>query len=225
MSQKRRRVRREPPVGTLSPPEMFSVPETGQVTVRLLSQALTMLQHPGKDRPIACEGPGHCPGTLHKGPTRFKAYCAAERWRDYPYEDWLPCVLEITEALWRRLHGRRLRGEVWTLYRQLSHWSKKELGGEHVDTVDDTILRRDVNVELVVSRVYGTNCILWGVEPVLDPVPLLEPSKDRPPPQVEGKKVQEEKKAPRVCHRLGDLMKMTPEERQAALYNGESSSH
>lgn len=220
------RVRRpEPKPGEPTVPIVFSVPETGQVTLRFLSEMDTLFAHPGEQRPSACPGAGVCPPSFcHKAGKRFYGYAAAERWRD-AYEDWLPCVLEITEGLWRRLVGRRLRGEVWTIWRGPSQWSKKEVTGEHVDTIDDSRLRRDVDVYTVVQRCYGTDQILWGVVPALNVASPLEPSKDLPPLNKRGKKAPPERLQSRPCpFKLGDLAKMTPEQRQEAI-NGTNGTH
>lgn len=193
MSKKVRSKRPEPPAGRPSPPELFPVPKFGQVVVRLLSEALTMNQHPGKDRPVACPGEERCPRALHAGDTRFKAYAACERWRPEPYGDWLPCVLEITEALWRIMRKHELRGTYWSLWRLKSEGAPKEVTGELVDEVNADALRKDVDIYVVVHRVYGTNDIHWGVEPLLDPIPPLPPSTDGPPAALRGKKIQKEK--------------------------------
>lgn len=220
--RKKVRVRRpEPKPGTISPPLLFNVPETGQVTVRFLSEADTMFCHPGSERPIACAGEGVCPpGLHHKSPKRFYGYAAVERWRDQ-YEDWLPCVLEITESLWRKLQGRRLRGEVWTFCRQASAWSKREVTGEHVDTLDETRLRKDVEVYKVVHRVYGTDQILWGVAPELDVAPALQPTKDKPPINKQGKTAPPERLQARKHVPLRILERMTPEQRQQVLHGAD----
>jgi hypothetical protein len=122
-----------------------------------------------------------CPTATHRSETKWKAYAGVERWRDQPHEDWLPEVLEITEALWKLLIGRTLRAEVWTLFRQNGRHGNRECTGHHVDTVNADKLRTDVSVEPTVYRVYRTPDILWGVEPYLPVVPLLLPSKDAPP--------------------------------------------
>jgi hypothetical protein len=193
MKKKPRVKRPEPPAGRPSPPELFPVPKFGEVVVRLLGEAKTMIQHPGPTRPIACPGEGDCPRSIHKSESRFKAYAPAERWRPDPYGDWLPCVLEITECLWRIMRKHELRGTYWKLWRMASAYSQREVTGELVDTTDASRLRLDVDIDTVVYRVYGTNDIHWGVEPPLDPVEPLPPSTDGPPKIMNGKKAQKEK--------------------------------
>jgi hypothetical protein len=225
MSKKVRPKRPEPPAGRPSPPELFPVPKFGQVVVRLLSEALTMNQHPGKDRPIACPGEERCPKALHAGATRFKAYAACERWRPEPIGDWLPCVLEITEALWRIMRKHELRGTYWSLWRLKSEGAPKEVTGDLVDEVDADTLRKDVDIYVVVHRVYGTNDIHWGVEPLLDPIPPLPPSTDGPPASLRGKKVQKEKleASERRASSPADLERLRKAKEQlAGQMNGQS---
>ena len=197
MKKRRRIVRPEPKPGVPTPPLIFSVPETGSVTLRLLSEADSLICHPQDPRPVACPGVGVCPAGFHeRQPKRFYAYVAAERWREM-YEDWLPCVLEITESMFRRMIGRELRGEVWTFQRGLAQWTKYELSGEHVDTIDVTRLRRDITVRKVVERCYGTDLILWGVLPNMDVPPPLEASRDAPPKHLRRRSAEKAKAADR----------------------------
>lgn len=181
MRKKPRIVRPEPPPGSASPPLMFAVPEFGEVHVRLLGEMSSMLQHYNGGKPIACPGEGRCPSAIHRGDTRWKGYVAAERWRDGKFQDWLPCVLEVTRSLSVLMRGRVLRGETWKLWRAPGLYGKLEVTGEHVDTSDDDGWESPDFWLSVVERVYGTKEILWGVEPPLDDVAPLLPKKSAPP--------------------------------------------
>jgi hypothetical protein len=93
----------------------------------------------------------------------------------------MPEVLEITENLWRSLQGRELRGEVWTVWTQVSRYSKEEVTGEHVDTVNVEALRPCFDPRPTIYRVYRTDTIEFGVDQYLPPVPMLMPMKSAPP--------------------------------------------
>lgn len=217
MKKRRRIVRPEPKPGVPSPPLIYSVPETGRVTLRLLSEADSLFCHPQDPRPVACPGEGVCPAGFHdRQPKRFYAYVAAERWRE-TYGDWLPCVLEITESCFRGMIGRQLRGEVWTFQRGLAQWTRYEVSGEHVDTLDPAKLRRDVALRKVVERCYGTDRILWGVLPNMDVPSPLEASKDAPPKGQSARKATPETRRPNRVLPMRVLERMTPEERTKAL--------
>jgi hypothetical protein len=181
MRRKTPRRRIEPPADRPSDITLLPVPKEGRCTVRFLGECISLIQHYHRDIPQACPGEEDCPAAIHRSGSRWKGYAAVERWRDVPYEDWLPQVLEITAGLWTKLQGRLLRGEVWTLWRELGLHGCKEVCGEHVDTVNADMLREDVPVEPTIYRVYGTKRILFGVEPPLPPLPVLMPSKSPPP--------------------------------------------
>lgn len=176
MKKKPRRKRPEHPAGTRVEVEMLSIPDEGQITVRFLSEARSILTHRVGEDTLACPGEKYCPSATHRAKTLWKAYAAVERWRDVPFEDWIPEVLEITERLWERLAGRVLRGEVWTLKREVGRSGHKECVGEHVDTINEEHLRSDVVLETTVCRVYRTDNILWDVDPFLPVRQILAPS-------------------------------------------------
>jgi hypothetical protein len=161
---------------------LLSVPKAGTATVRLLGHARGILTHWAKKRPLACPGPVLCPSVVHRLSTVWKGYAPAELWREAPFRDWMPCVLEITERLWELMHGHALRGEVWELFRAAGDHGRVEVSGRLLDLLDPRGLRADVQVEPVVCRVYRTTEIAWDVGPVLPARQLLLPVTDAPPP-------------------------------------------
>jgi len=165
-----------------TPVRLHSVPEGEKSTVRPLGTALGILTHWTPKRPYACPGARNCQATIHRGPTVWKGYAAAELWRDLPFRDWLPIVLEITERLWESMSATALRGQIWSLWRVGGDRKSKEVTGELLDIVEPKILRTDVEVAPVVCRVYRTSEIEWGVKPFLPARQLLAPISEQPPP-------------------------------------------
>lgn len=188
MKKKVCRPRPEHPAGVPVEVEMLSVPKDGSCTVRFLSEARSILTHRVGEDTKACPGVDRCPSAHHRAKTLWKAYAAVERWRDRPYEDWVPEVIEITERLWERLCDHELRGEVWTFRREVGRAGHKECVGELVDRVNPDRLRTDVILERTVYRVYRTDDIKWDVEVFLQPRQILEASKDGPPRGIERPK-------------------------------------
>jgi hypothetical protein len=161
---------------------LLSVPKEGSCTVRLLGPGQGILTHFTPKRPYACPGADRCQVSIHRASTTWKAYAPAELWRDVPYRDWLPVVLEITERLWESMNATALRGQIWSLWRVGGDRKSQEVTGELLDIVEPQLLRTDVEVVPVVCRVYRTNEIQWGVRPFLPPRQVLTPAVDCPPP-------------------------------------------
>jgi hypothetical protein len=112
-------------------------------------------------------------------------------WFDAPYNIWVPMVLEITERLWEKLVGRNLRGEYWTLFRQVGRHGHKEVCGELVDVTSGSSLRNDVKIEATVQRVYRTKDIAWDVPLHLPARAVLAPSSDPPPPLASNQRAEQ----------------------------------
>jgi hypothetical protein len=174
-------MRPELPGGKAVEVEMLSIPDEEQVTVRFLSEPRSILTHWDNKRPRACPGKKDCPAAIHRSHTTWKFYAAIERWRERPFEDWIPEVLEGTENLWRVVNGKILRGTVWTLFRQLGRHGKRELTGEQVDEINADHLRTDIVMENTVMRVFRTDDIMWDVPCFIPAVSVALPSKDAPP--------------------------------------------
>lgn len=153
--------------GELIPIEMLCVPAEGFLVVRFLDDWRGILTHWGKKRPIACPGPDNCPTAIHRGRSIWKAYAPGEYWRDQPFEDWCPAVVELTERCVEQMQAHVLRGEVWKLQRQIGRNGTKEVAAECVDEINADRLRKPFGVEPVVWRVFGTRDIAFDVEPYL----------------------------------------------------------
>lgn len=169
-----------------TPVKLLSCPEQGQeATVRVLGPARGLVTHwkPGKPgRPLACPGARVCPPSNHRLSSCWKAYAPAEVWRDAPYRDWTPVILEITERMWEGMQTYTLRGTVWTIFRQIGEHKRLECAAALVDVVEPAELRTDVSVEPVVTRIYRTAEIEWDVLPYLPARQLLTSSFGAPPP-------------------------------------------
>lgn len=193
MAKRPRREQSAP--GELIPLEMVSVPQEGFHVLRFLDEYRGILTHWGKKRALACPGEDNCPSTTHRGRTIWKGYCAAEYWRDRPYEDWAPCVFEVTERLAELMTGHVLRGEVWKVLRQVGRNQTKEVFGECVDEVNADRLRKPFSVEPVVCRVFGTRDIAFDVEPYLPPRQFFVASAGDRPKGVANPVTREERPA------------------------------
>jgi len=181
MPKKVRRPSTDPVNGSV-PLELCPVPETGSITVCLLSAYSGILTHRVRNRPLACPGVEECPQPIHRGVTIWKGYAAAQLWRPEPHRDWIAVVLEVTERLAEVFGQKGQRGEVWELYRQPGRYSRPECAGRFVEHRDTEALRTDVRIEPVVERVYRARVIQWDCQPLFKPRPQLAPSADRPPP-------------------------------------------
>ena len=184
MAKPRRSV--APAPGAVVPLRMESAPKDGTpLIVRFLGPVSGILVHWRKKEPLACPGAESCPTANHRLQTRWKGYSAAEWWCAGQYQDWAPCVFEITEHLWDLLEGAELRGTVWRIQRQLNADAQKEVHGEQIGEVNEDYLRPAFSVEGVVQKVFKTPWIKFDV-PRLFERRLLLPASSGAPPQILG---------------------------------------
>lgn len=167
--------------GTQIPLEIVAVPPEGFLVARFLGDYRGILTHWGRKAALACPGAAACPTATHRGKTVWKGYAAAEYWRDRPWEDWCPCIIEITERCAEQMQGHLLRAQVWKLERGTGRNGTKEVMAEHIDDVNGDRLRKEFSIEAAVWRVYRTRDIEFDVDPYLPPRMLLTASAgDRP---------------------------------------------
>lgn len=170
--------------------EVLSVPLDGTaITVRWLADPLgTLIHRRGDPRrqdnhgQIPCPGLCVCPPAQHALRTQWKGWAPCELWRDRPYTDWVPIVLEVTEMLRELLQGQPMRGSVWCLTRVGSGPRSKQITGHEIDriTVDELPLAFDVKP--VVCRTMRTTAIGWGAVPHLPERQIVQPSIGYVPP-------------------------------------------
>jgi hypothetical protein len=165
MMKPRRRASVAP--GAPVPVELVSTPAEGPLIVRWLGDIRGMLVHWGKKASSACPGPEECPTAVHRSKTYWKGFAAAEYWRAGQYQDWAPCVYEVTEHLFEQLEGSELRGTVWTVRREIGRGGLKEVTGEMTGEVNPDYLRTAFPIEPVVYRVYRSTHILLDVLPLM----------------------------------------------------------
>lgn len=166
-----------------------AVPQDGTaITVRFLGNYLGIHTHwSGKSSVPCCQ---ECPNTLHRGKVVWKGFGAVERWRDEPYCDWEPTVLEITERLDESLYGLELRGQVYQLGRTLGAHSKPEVTATHLGQ-DVENLSPCFDARPVVERMYRpATPIVWGLRPLCPPRMFVSPVKAPRPPFIPSAQVE-----------------------------------
>lgn len=211
------------PEGSQSPLveiRVLSVPKKGFLVVRFLADPIGIITHWGKRRPIACPGPDECPTSTHRTRQTWKGYAACEFWRDVPHEDWCPAVFEVTEHLYEKMQGRRVRGEVWKVWREVVKKDVTQVVGEMIDEVNRDRLRAPFKVEPAVWRVYQTKDILWGVEPYFPAPELVVPSAGARPKILEKPKRQEEEADKPILTIKGLLAQRQAKQEQHGESNG-----
>jgi hypothetical protein len=162
-----------------------SCPQEGKATVRFLGPYYGTFTHFQKKGSVPCAGDaGECPASLHKNRKIWKGFAAAEFYRGGAYDDWCPCVWEVTESLNEVLDGISLRGTVWQISRVPGDCGKPEVSAILVATVDERSIRSAFDVLPAVSRIYGFLPMQWGVKSHIPPRLRLEPSKGEAPPNV-----------------------------------------
>jgi hypothetical protein len=172
---------------------MKPTPEEGQLYVRFLGDVRGILTHRLKKASTACPGVEECPKAIHRGQTRWKGYVAAEWWRDDPYNDWKPCVYEVTANFFALLGGEGLRGQIWRVERQVGEGGFREVTGEMTEEVNPDSLRPEFSVEPCVQTVYQTIWIAWDVAPLIGPPRVMLPSTGDPPRAVSEQRQQQSK--------------------------------
>jgi hypothetical protein len=132
-----------------------------------------LLTHWHTKQTIACLGENRCPPAVHRSQSVWKGYAPAEIWEGSE-ELYIPCVMEVTEALDHMLSGRKLRGEVWMLSRP-EGGKKSPVVGVYSQTDQESWLRPAFSILPVLERVYHRAALVVGVaNPVPRPV-FLEP--------------------------------------------------
>ena len=173
-------------------------PKEGKAVVRFLGPYIGTFTHYQKKGSVPCAGDnGECPAVLHKNRKIWKGFAPAEYFRGGAYQDWCPCVWEVTESLNEILDGFPLRGQVWQIQRTPGDCGKPEVTGELLDQVDERTLRPAFDILPAVSRLYQFLPLQWGVKSHVPPRLRLEPAKGDAPPIPEpsrpaaGKKAEE----------------------------------
>jgi len=150
------------PASASRPVQILKV-EVGKSTrVRFLAGYLGGLLHYGGKRYSPCPNPETCPATIHRQPTVWKGWAAAEV-LDASAGVWWPTVVEVTEKLDEVLSGRSLRGECWDLVRLASRRKGKPLTGTFVKNYALDRLRPAFDVLPVLQRCYHVLEIALGL--------------------------------------------------------------
>jgi len=175
-----------PPPGVAVPIRTECCPEDGKANVRFLGRYFGTFTHYSKKGSTPCLGESECPSPLHKNRMIWKGFAPAEYYRREPYNDWCPCVWEVTESLDHILAGISLRGTVWEIFRVPGDCGKPEVTALLLSVVhDEKSLRPAFDVKPCVARLYGYLPMQWDVKNHVPPRLRLEPSQDAPPPGVE----------------------------------------
>lgn len=184
--------RRHPSVapGEAVPLRLESCPTEGPIRVRFLGPYRGALIHkPGPKKQLPCPGLDVCLSSVHRGKTQWRGYAPAEWWREGQYQDWCPCVFEITERLGEILHGAELRGTIWLIERRPTEFGGREVFGVMIGEVDPAKLRPIFNVLPTLVRIFGTVDIALDLPSHKPPRLILTPTAGDPPPDlVQGAK-------------------------------------
>lgn len=176
------KIRSEFPPGAPVTVEVYRVPQAGDVIVRWLGDPRGILQHWDKKKCTACPGVEPCGAYHYKHFPEWVGFAPVERWRDGQYQDWCPCVLQVSEGLHERIAGHVLRGTQWRLYRKAGRTEKLQIVGDQVQEDDPDTYPPPFSVVPAVSKCYKTTNIEWDVSLVMPPRVILKPSTGAPPP-------------------------------------------
>lgn len=192
--------------------------------VIFLASYRSCITHYRDQRSWACPDPlGQCEPKIHRLGDTWKAYAPVEWLSDQNEPRWYPGVLEITLRLALVLGDGNLRGQVWKMWRRPYKGKSVEVTGHQIAQVERESLRTDVRVEPVVRRVLHSPVIAWD-----KPMPYEPPQKlESRPADVRQRQKPESEEKPLPINRItglpwrvGDLMQLSPEERDRILANG-----
>lgn len=154
-------------------------PDSGHLTVRFLGDVRGTVGH----WPKGVKGFQPCPGpncVHHKTPLQWMGFAAAERQVAGPPVHWIPCLIDVTERLFRTLGAEALRGTQWRLFKKPCGRKSMECTGEQVGDVDPRLLRREPTVEQIVERMYRVRPMQWGMLPLWEDATYLEVIESEP---------------------------------------------
>jgi len=133
---------------------VLKVPKSVPVWVRFLGPLRQLGTHKQGNTPLVCWGTEKCDPKRHRLQYRSKWYAAAQVWINEA-EVWRAVVVEVTEALERKLRGDPLRGQVWCLYRKPKEKLSKEIHGERQETLPEGRLPPKFEVDPILCRLFG----------------------------------------------------------------------
>jgi hypothetical protein len=154
------------------PVRVESVKPDKPLTVCFVGPILGLMTHRHGGQPFPCLGESRCPTSIHRTRTLWKGYAPGEMWEKHT-ELWIPCVIECTENMDDQLQGRKVRGEIWSFWRE---GGKKEgaVLGAYSQTLPEEDQREWFSIVPILERLYHHCGLILGVE---NPVPrktLLE---------------------------------------------------
>jgi hypothetical protein len=152
---------------------VLRVPASGTIKVRFLGDVQGMHLHWVGKSPLPCEGT-KCPEKVHRVRAQWCGFAAVENLDNGPPPEWVPAVLEVTERLQSILPCEGLRGSVYHLFRRPGPGRHPVNSGDFVDSIDPRPLRTDVDVWRHCARMYQSNDIQWGLQPLFDGPQVLD---------------------------------------------------
>lgn len=174
---------------------LLKVPRSLPVWVRFLGPLRQLGTHKQGDQPLVCWGDDDCDPKRHKLPYRSKWYAPAQQWIA-DKQVWRRTVIEVTEALERTLRGKKLRGQVWCLFRKPKSLLPKQIHGEQEESLPDGSLPPTFNVDPVLYRVYNETSLPEPASNLLNERPMTEdqagPGPRRLAPQARDPEPEEE---------------------------------
>ena len=139
------------------------IPSEGFTVVKFMSYVHGILTHRPRSASMPCPGSDLCPKGTHLSKTVWKGYAAVLVWREQPFADWTPSVLELTEQLDAFLGPNSRVGEVWKLFRELGTSKHKEAMGEYLETRQCDVVQGLTWIQPCLYKVYGTPFIKFDV--------------------------------------------------------------
>jgi hypothetical protein len=119
-------------------------------------------------------------------------------WRDSPYRDWIPGVVEITERLDAVMPIEGCVGQAWEIWREPGESGHVEVTGMYLDTATVPNVADPMSwIEPVLSVVYRVSSLNLGVANPFRSRVKMSPLVMAPPPNA-APPVEERKEAERA---------------------------
>ncbi len=170
-----------PPMGgPVLPVHVLHVREGQPVRVHFLENPRGVIEHRYRDKNTPCRGDLNCQRDIHRAGELFYAYAAGEVWnqRDQVWEKW---VIRVPSNLHHHIKNRNVVGEIWLLSRRPHKGKKGEVVGVYEETFPPEFIGKPFDVRDVLTRLWGTNDYVLGVDNPMPPPLALAPAHRRAP--------------------------------------------
>src|SRR5271163_43088 len=106
--------------------EIWTPPSVGYVDVRFLGRIRFVCEHWLGKRGRLCIDRDSCKFHRQGEQGKCLGFVAAERYRDSQYQDWCPCVCQISPVLYLHIGRPEVRGQVWRIRKVTGRSGKAE---------------------------------------------------------------------------------------------------